>query len=61
MENGVAREKEVELGLALGERVELTKGLKVGELLVVEGQYGIKDGTLVEWNGAQNNGRGETK
>ncbi|HHZ17325.1 MAG TPA: efflux RND transporter periplasmic adaptor subunit [Peptococcaceae bacterium] len=61
VENGVAREKEVELGLALGERVELTKGLKVGELLVVEGQYGIKDGTLVEWNGAQNNGRGETK
>ncbi len=47
VENGVAKKKAVELGLTLGDQAEIIKGLQTGEMLVVEGQYGISDGSPV--------------
>lgn len=47
VENNTAKKKVVELGLTLGDQTEVTKGLEVGEMLVVEGQYGINDGLAV--------------
>jgi len=47
VENNTAKKKVVELGLTLGDQTEVTKGLQVGEMLVVEGQYGINDGLAV--------------
>lgn len=47
VENGMAKKKAVELGLTLGDQAEIVKGLQTGEMLVVEGQYGISDGSPV--------------
>jgi RND family efflux transporter MFP subunit len=47
VENGQARMKEVRVGLTLGDRAEIIEGLQAGEALVVEGQYGLKDGSPV--------------
>jgi membrane fusion protein (multidrug efflux system) len=47
VDNNTAKKKVVELGLTLGDQAEVTKGLEVGEMLVVEGQYGINDGLAV--------------
>lgn len=47
VESDTAKMREVELGLTLGDRAEVVKGLHEGEMLIVEGQYGVKDGSLV--------------
>jgi len=47
VENEVAKRREVKVGLTLGDRAEITEGLQEGEMLVVEGQYGLKDGSAV--------------
>lgn len=47
VENDTAKMREVELGLTLGDEAEVVKGLNEGEMLVVEGQYALKDGSLV--------------
>ncbi len=47
VESDLAKMREVELGLTLGERAEVVKGLSKGEMLIVEGQYGVKDGSSV--------------
>lgn len=47
VENDTVRVQEVEVGLTLGDAAEITAGLKGGEMLVVEGQYSVKDGTAV--------------
>ena len=47
VENDLAQMREVELGLTLGDEIEVMKGLNEGEMLVVEGQYALKDGSPV--------------
>jgi membrane fusion protein, multidrug efflux system len=42
-----AHEREVTLGQDLGERVEITSGLKESEQVVTAGAYGLKDGDKV--------------
>jgi hypothetical protein len=47
VEEGVAREREVLLGLEAGDLVEVLEGLVPGELVVVRGQNYLEDGTVV--------------
>lgn len=46
-EDGVARRREVEVGLTLGDVAEIVSGLNEGEQVVVEGQYSLADGAAV--------------
>jgi RND family efflux transporter MFP subunit len=47
VEDGVARRREVEVGLTLGDTAEIISGLSEGEQIVVEGQYSLADGAAV--------------
>lgn len=47
VENGVARERTVETGFYAGGQIEITKGLNVGDQLVVIGQRNLVDGQEV--------------
>ncbi len=46
-EQGIARERQVELGIRDGELYEVRAGLEPGERLVVRGQHGLRDGETV--------------
>jgi membrane fusion protein (multidrug efflux system) len=46
-DQGIARERRVELGLRDGEVYEVRSGLEPGERLVVRGQHGLRDGEAV--------------
>jgi HlyD family secretion protein len=48
VENGVARRRDIELGLDEGPRVEVDSGLQTGDMLVVAGQQRIADGDTVQ-------------
>jgi len=48
VENNVARERKVRLGLELTDVVEVISGLKEGETVVTLGQYNLRDGLPVE-------------
>ena len=48
VENGKARKREVALGLGGDRYLEVRKGVKPGERVVVFGLYGLKDGSSVE-------------
>ena len=48
VKNGKAVRKEVELGLINNERVEVLDGLKLNEIIVVQGQNSLQDGDNVE-------------
>ncbi len=48
VENGVARRRDITLGLDEGPRVEVYSGLQPGEMLVVAGQQKIADGDRVQ-------------
>ena len=47
VENEQAVMKEITIGLTVGNEAELLSGLAVGDQLIVEGQYGVKDGSAV--------------
>lgn len=47
VESDQAVKKEIKAGLTIDDKAEVTEGLKEGEILIVEGQYGIKDGSPV--------------
>jgi RND family efflux transporter MFP subunit len=47
VENGKAVMREVETGLTIGNETEILSGLAVGETIIVEGQYGVRDGSSV--------------
>lgn len=47
-ENGVARARNIEIGIIAGDRVQILKGLKIGEKLIVSGQTGVEEGVPVE-------------
>ncbi len=46
--DSVAHETKVKIGIKNGGKVQITEGLKGGESVVVEGNYGLPDGTKVE-------------
>lgn len=48
VEDGVAVEKKISLGLDTGEKVEITKGLNGGEKLIIKGQNYVQDGIQVK-------------
>jgi len=47
-ENGIAHKRIVKLGITQADRCEITKGLKPGEKLVVNGMHSLKDGVSIE-------------
>lgn len=47
VENGVARARTIEIGVIDGDRVQVTKGLKAGDQLIVSGHTMVEDGTRV--------------
>lgn len=50
VENDQAVQKEIKVGLVIDDKAEVTEGLQEGEILIIEGQYGIKDGSPVASN-----------
>ncbi len=49
----IAHPREVETGEVFEGKVQIRSGLKAGELVVVEGGYGVPDGTEVRWEEAK--------
>jgi RND family efflux transporter MFP subunit len=49
VENGVARLRQVRLGLRAGDSFQVLDGLKSGDLVVSFGQKNLKDGALVQY------------
>ena len=47
-ENGVARARTIEIGVIEGDRVQVTKGLKAGDQLIVSGHTMVEDGIRVD-------------
>lgn len=47
-EKGHARERTVRLGLRTADRVEITGGLREGEVVLVGGHYSLPDGTSIQ-------------
>jgi len=47
VENGVARKRDIAIGVQNGERIEVVSGLKAGEQYVVRGGFNLKDGDQV--------------
>lgn len=47
VENEKAVLREVKLGMTIGNEAEIVSGLSAGETIIVEGQYGVKDGSAV--------------
>jgi multidrug efflux pump subunit AcrA (membrane-fusion protein) len=45
----VTHRTKVETGIEQGDRVQITKGLKPGDLIVGEGAYALPDGTKVKY------------
>jgi multidrug efflux pump subunit AcrA (membrane-fusion protein) len=46
-EDGHAHVRAIETGIRSGDRVEVVSGLRVGEEIVVQGQYGLPDGAPI--------------
>jgi multidrug efflux pump subunit AcrA (membrane-fusion protein) len=44
----VAREKKVTVGVRSGDKMEITEGLEEGDMVVIEGNFALPDGTKVE-------------
>jgi multidrug efflux pump subunit AcrA (membrane-fusion protein) len=51
-EEGKARTVTVEVGDKNNQEVEIISGLNVGQLVVIEGNYDLKDGSLIALEGA---------
>ncbi len=47
VENGVAKKRDIAIGVQNGERIEVASGLKTGEQYVVRGGFNLKDGDQV--------------
>ena len=46
-ENGVARKRNVKVGIRSGTVIEIISGVDVGEMVLTEGNYDLKEGTTV--------------
>ena len=44
----VAHEKKVKIGIKSGDKIQIVEGLEGGETVVIEGNFGLPDGTRVE-------------
>ncbi|MGH9379998.1 MAG: efflux RND transporter periplasmic adaptor subunit [Thermoanaerobaculia bacterium] len=53
LEDGTARARSVETGLRTADRVEITRGLAVGERVIVSGLQSLRPGTKVEVAGEE--------
>ena len=47
-DNNSVERKEVTLGLQNSDRVEIVKGVREGDLVVVEGNYSLEDGAIID-------------
>ena len=47
-ENGIARKKNVTLGMTLGDSAQILDGLAEGDMVIVEGQYAATEGRSVQ-------------
>lgn len=47
VKNGKAKKKNIEIGLRSEDELEIIKGVKEGEYVIVEGNYGLEDGASV--------------
>lgn len=47
----IAHKKEIETGQKIDDNVQIVKGLGAGETVVIEGGYGLPDGTQVQVGG----------
>jgi len=47
-DDSIAHETKVKIGIKQGDKVQIAEGLNGGETVVVEGNYGLPDGTRVE-------------
>ncbi len=47
-EGGTARRQEVRIGLQNADFVEIVDGLKAGDVVIVEGNYGLENGSRIE-------------
>ena len=45
----VARQTQVKTGIKQGDKIQITQGLKEGQLVVAQGAYGLPDGTKVKY------------
>ena len=45
--NHIAHQREIEASAVLDDKVQITKGINPGELVITEGGYGLPDGTQV--------------
>ncbi len=52
-DNGVARKKNVNVGLVQADNVEIPSGLKPGDEIILRGGFNIKEGDKVRKNGGQ--------
>lgn len=52
-EDGVARKRAVTLGIEEDDRFEATSGVAAGERVIVAGQGGLKDGSVIELMGSE--------
>jgi membrane fusion protein (multidrug efflux system) len=52
-ENGVARARNIVFGIIAGDRVQILKGLSLGEKLIVSGQNTVEEGVPVEAHPAE--------
>jgi HlyD family secretion protein len=48
---GIAHETKIRAGVMLGDRAQILSGLKGGETVITEGEYGLPDGTKVRTTG----------
>ena len=53
VDNGVARTREVNVGVATGEMVEITSGIIAGDQVICRGGFNIKDGDKIRINGGK--------
>src|SRR5205823_13686569 len=44
----VAHEKKVTVGISAADKIEIVEGLQAGDIVVVEGNFALPDGTKVE-------------
>lgn len=48
MENNVAKQRKIEVGRELGDKIEVTSGLKAGETVITTGQINLSEGAAVQ-------------
>jgi RND family efflux transporter MFP subunit len=50
-DNGIARKRVIGIGLMNGKNFEVTSGVRPDELVIIQGNYDLKDGTVIVMDG----------